>query len=178
MISTDRIVAAGLAFAFAVMLNAQTPLTKNFHDQRTGLIIHYPHQWELDRDSQVFTIVSFRPKNRPRMVLVPQNGAEIVLMSPPAGVMSVKDWLRLDRTDQDGDASITETMLSTAHYGDVPATFVQKELKVFETGWSREYFFHVEGRLFKARLFFRGNTRANEFEAILLAIIKGLETAR
>lgn len=157
-----------------IVLQAQA-LAKTFRDPRTNLLIHFPADWYMDKNAEVFTITSFPPNERPRMILVPMNEGEVEIMSPPPGVHDMKAWLRFERITRDVKTQITPVVLDTVHNGKVPSTQVSRKLPVFDDGWSTEYFFTIKGHLYKARAFYRGQEKRSYFDGTLLAIVDDLE---
>ena|SRR6266568_1831055 len=96
--------------AFAISLaQGEIVLERTYQDKTTGLTFHFPNNWTRDNDSPVFTILSFPPRERPRVVLVPLGGGRLFAISAPQGVATIEDWLQLDRIQPDQSTHITKT---------------------------------------------------------------------
>jgi hypothetical protein len=146
-------------------------------DQRTGLIVQIPAGWTIDSDPhlQCLTIASFQSAKRPRMVLVPLDGAQIVVGVAPAEVTTIAEWLALDRVKPGPDVQIDSVELSIPLLGHVPATVVRENVRVIPEGRSLSVLLPLKKRLVKIDLFYRGQRRAAYFEAMQQALIQGLK---
>ncbi|MBV8842252.1 MAG: hypothetical protein JO307_05515 [Bryobacterales bacterium] len=161
-------------------VHGQILLPQVSHDERSGLVIHYPKGWWTTDDSPGFEIVSFPPNKRPPVILVPDNEAQIAVVcqkpDPGRGGSSIRDWLRSYRVTSENGFRITESRVVIDEAGSVPALRTEKDLEPqFPRGVKVGYDFPLAEKLCDATLWYRGQARAVEFEAILLAIIKHLE---
>lgn len=173
------------SFCFALMLTLITSsrlnsaLARTVTDTRTGLIINYPDDWEIDNDSPVFTIVSFPLYARPRQLLVPMNGAEIVVMRAPNRVDSIADWLARDRIRRDRGYNIEETTIRMKSLGKLLVTAVRwSGGTVIPQGKSLDYYFTIGSGTYKVGVLYRGQARATYFEHVLLEVFEELRFAR
>ena len=161
----------------AALVPGQIQPAQTYRDIRTGLVIHFPEGWKIENEpsTSAFTILSFDPKKRPPQMLVPLDGAQIVLAGPPTGVASIADWLNSDRIQATRGYHLTSTEVQTEHLGPLTSTMARRQIDVIPEGTIVIYFFEIENRPLKVALIYRGQKRAEYFENVLLAVIKTLE---
>jgi len=168
----------GYLLLLAVCVQGQVPVAQTYQDLKAGLVIHFPEGWKIDRESSAFTIVSFDPKKRPPQMLVPLEGAQIVLTRPQPDVGSIADWLSSERIQAKRGYHISTVDVPTTYLGTLTSTVARHQLDVIPEGTIVVYFFEVENRLLKVALIYRGQKRAEYFESVLLTVIKNLEPGR
>lgn len=173
-----RALVGGLLLAVVVSsICAESVLSKTYDDRRTGLVVHFPSNWNIDSDGPAFAIVSFPLSQRPRQWLVPVDGAQIVVMCPPKGVVDIAGWLYSDRVFPD-DATRCDLAMNCC--GTIAATRVDERVpeSAIPGARSTSYYFALGKRLYKADLFYRGRTREEYFKSVLLAVVKNLERGK
>jgi hypothetical protein len=150
-------------------------LSNHCYDHRTALIIKYPDGWKVEEEWPAFTLISFPSERRPKQLIVPLNGAEIVIMAPPRGVATIEDWLAVDRIRSDPGDKTSREKVTLVHHGAVPAVVVNYKEQRIPQGKGMIYYIVVGGKPRKVNLFYRGPTRSEYFEAVLKAILTHLQ---
>ncbi len=167
-----------LPVTVATMTWASISLPRVYHDARTGLVIHFPEGWHIDRISPAFTILSFPPQRRPPQILVPMNEAELTVIAAPSGIISVDEWLKLERIRRDRGYTVSRGNVSTANFGHLEATVIRWHDDVIPDGRTLDYMFELQHRLYKVGVLYRGASKAKYFEDVLLAVIEDLDVER
>lgn len=164
-----------IGFCLALAAGGQVPLAHTYEDATEDVRVSFPEGWRIDPKSTPFTIVSFDPERRPPQVLVPLDGAQIVVTRPlELGIESIADWMRVERIQPSRGYAITKADLVTKDSGKISATIVRSEPSVIPKGVMVVYLFQFEGRPLKVALTYRGKGRAEYFENVLLAVVKSL----
>ena len=148
-------------------------LDASVRDSRTGLVIHYPKSWHIDRDSSFFAIESFPAKERPPQLLVPVGGAYIVISMQR--VHSIEEWLEADGLTKDNGYRFEEAQLQTQR-GTVPAGRITLDHdRVIPEGHMLIHGFFVGDRMYKVFLFYRGAPYEAQYEEIYYDLVRALQ---
>ena len=166
-------------FAIGLMLvvafvHGQIPISQAVLDPRTGLIVHFPSDWSVDKGASPFTIVSFGGRKRPPQLLVPLNEAQIVVTSPPEGITSLPQWLHSDRVQAERGYQLRSLEVTTDHFGVVMATEARDQPSVIPEGTIVVYYLDLDHRPLKVAMVYRGDKRAKYFENVFLTVMKTL----
>jgi hypothetical protein len=144
-----------------------------FHDQGSGLVIHYPANWHRDLlPKAILTIDSFPEKKRPAQYLVPVGGASITISGEQG--KPIEDVVKLNALTPQNGYRRQEIELSTAA-GEIVATEFRAEPEAFPEGFWVVDVFIANGQTYKAVLFYRGATYKEKFEGIYSQILRTIE---
>jgi hypothetical protein len=158
-------------------LNGQSDISQFhvYHHLGLRLTVRYPAKWVVEEHPSIFDVVSFPLRQRPPRILVPENGAEITIGGPPAGVSSIATWVKDDRIQpEDGDV-ITRTVIETRCCGKSEINVVRTSAEAgIPKGRNVICYMVLNGRLVKVALLYRGQGRSKYFENVLFSLIKSL----
>lgn len=154
-------------------------------DSRTGLIVSIPELWEVDKGDPNFCIVNFPPNKRPRMVLVPEDKAEICIGLLPErnkGRSYQDTWLKY-RIHEFTESSPGRYSVHDAErvllrgLGEVDVVFVRDYNEIIPNGKRLVVFFPFKGRIVIASLFYRSKMQDEEIERYFFEFLERLVPA-
>ena len=168
---------AGLLAISFLGLAQPVSLRRVYHDSRTGLTIHFPENWNIDRYAAAFRVLSFNPEKSVPQMIVPENQAAITILEAPPGISSATSWLESERVTPVNGYVLSEGEFSTAHFGRIHVITAKRQPNVDADSTLLIEVFMLGGRLKKTTLLYRsrGQIQADHFEEVLKQMIKNLE---
>jgi hypothetical protein len=97
------------------------------------------------------------------------------VFAPPEAEKTIAEWMRSEHMSEALGYRITQSQLSTKHFGTLQITVVRNEPTVIPEGTILVYFFETEGRPIKGSLIYRGKRQAGSFEGVFRSILEDLE---
>lgn len=148
-------------------------------DARLPFRVEFPSSWyRLDPWATSFDIVNFHPSRRVKAVVLPDGGAEIVILLRPPAVQNLDEWIRTSRK------GLTPT---NRHSLRVTDAATGTDLNVLEIGYKRpqlpkpvfeslDCYFTKSGLDFAARLtYWEGDPRSEEYRRVLHEVVRRIE---
>jgi hypothetical protein len=107
-------------------------------------------------------------------LIVPINGAQVIVTGPPAGVASVEAWIKEERMNYSIEDHTSQVQIQVGSKL-IGATVVRSQPRVIPDGTMAIYLFEFNDRLLKASTLYRSRSPSKHFEDVLVAIIQGFE---